>query len=126
LYWANSCCSHPRELETVEEAGRRRVREELNLECELTFLYKFKYQANFRGLGAEHELCHVFAGYTNDDVVAHPDEIAAWRFVEPDALTRAIAADGDQFTPWLKLEWEHVRVEFLDRILAGLPASRND
>src|SRR5690606_1037381 len=37
-YWSNSCCSHPRPGETTEEAARRRVREELALECELRFL----------------------------------------------------------------------------------------
>lgn len=123
LYWANSCCSHPHEFETVEDAGRRRVHEELNLECDLSFLYKFKYQAKFGNAGAEHELCHVFAGYTSDDVVAHPDEVADWRFIDPDELTGEIATDGSRFTPWLKLEWKRIQAEFLNEILTGLPAS---
>ncbi len=117
LYWANSCCSHPRESESVEDAGRRRVWEELNLKCELVFLYKFKYQAQFGDIGAEHELCHVFAGYADDTIIAHPDEIADWRYVNPDELTREIAANGDRFTPWLKLEWQRIQDEFLDDIL---------
>ncbi len=33
LFWSNSCCSHPREAEEVEDAGRRRLREDLNLQC---------------------------------------------------------------------------------------------
>jgi len=121
LYWSNSCCSHPRESESVEEAGRRRIHEELHLECDVQFLYKFKYQASFGELGSEHELCHVFAGYTTCDVIAHPDEIAEWRYVSPDALTREIAADGDRFTPWLKMEWQRIRTDFLEDILAGIP-----
>ncbi len=121
LYWSNSCCSHPRELESVEGAGRRRIYEELHLECEVRFLYKFKYQASFGDLGSEHELCHVFAGYTSDKVIAHPDEIAEWRYVSPDTLTREIADDGDRFTPWLKMEWERIRTDFLEDILTGIP-----
>jgi isopentenyl-diphosphate delta-isomerase len=117
LYWSNSCCSHPRESESVEQAGRRRIREELNLDCDVQFLYKFKYQASFGNLGSEHELCHVFFGFTADEVIAHPDEIAEWRYVNPDALTREIAADGDRFTPWLKMEWERIRKDFLEDIL---------
>ena len=120
LYWANSCCSHPRESESVEAAGRRRVREELHLECEPWFLYKFQYHARFGDLGSEHELCHVFAGIVSGDVAAHPDEIADWRFVKPDQLTRDIASDPDRFTPWLKLEWERIRADFLDDILAKI------
>ena len=118
LYWANSCCSHPRESESIEDAGRRRVREELHLECEPWFLYKFQYHARYEDRGSEHELCHVFAGYIAGSISAHPEEIAEWRFITPDDLTRDIAADPDRFTPWLKLEWERIRVDFLDDILA--------
>jgi isopentenyl-diphosphate delta-isomerase len=120
LYWANSCCSHPRQSESVEQAAYRRVREELNLECDLEFLYKFKYQAQFGNLGAEHELCWVFAGSMNGDIAAHPEEIADWQFISPGELTRAMAKNGDQYTPWLKLEWEKIRQDHLDDILAGL------
>jgi len=124
LYWANSCCSHPRKAESVENAGRRRVWEELSLDCDLDFLYKFKYHARFGDLGSEHELCHVFAGYAKTDgdnkLAVHPDEIADWRYIDPDELTREISADGDKFTPWLKLEWQRIQKDFLDDILAKL------
>lgn len=118
LYWSNSCCSHPHEAEDVEDAGRRRLREELSLQCTLDFLYKFQYQANFQDLGAENEFCHVFAGYTDDRVIAHPDEIADWRYIEPEELTREIAAEPGRFTPWLKMEWQRIQADFLDDILA--------
>jgi isopentenyl-diphosphate delta-isomerase len=120
LYWSNSCCSHPREAETVASAGRRRVHEELHVDCAPWFLYKFQYHAPFGDLGSEHELCHVFAGFVDGEVVAHPDEIADWRFIAPDELTREIAADPERFTPWLKLEWQRIRAEFLDDILSRI------
>lgn len=120
LYWSNSCCSHPRESESIEDAGRRRVREELHLDCEPWFLFKFEYQAPFEDLGSEHELCHVFAGIADGEIVAHPDEIADWCFIAPDDLTREIEADPDRFTPWLKLEWERIRTDFLDDIRARI------
>ncbi|MDH3977851.1 MAG: isopentenyl-diphosphate Delta-isomerase [Gammaproteobacteria bacterium] len=122
LFWSNSCCSHPRENETIEQAGHRRIYEELQLECDLQFLYKFKYQASFGDLGSEHELCHVFAGYTDQQVVPHPDEIAEWRFIHPDDLSQEIAADESRFTPWLKMEWKRITAEFLDDILVNIPS----
>ncbi len=121
MYWANSCCSHPRESESVVDAGRRRVREELHVECDLRFLYRFKYQARFENLGAEHELCHVFAGIIEGEVSAHPEEIAATRFINPDELTAEIADDPGRFAPWLILEWERIRTDFLEGILARIP-----
>lgn len=119
LFWSNSCCSHPRRGESVEAAARRRVREELALECQVDFLYKFEYQARFADVGAEHELCWVFAGTAAGDPAANPDEIAAWRWVGPAELTAEIAAQPHSFTPWLKLEWAQISTHHLPRILAG-------
>src|SRR5947207_3387152 len=45
LYWANSCCSHPRRGESLPAAVERRTREELALATPLAFVYKFVYQA---------------------------------------------------------------------------------
>jgi isopentenyl-diphosphate delta-isomerase len=117
LYWSNSCCSHPRRGEAVERAAQRRVQEELGVSCGLSFLYKFEYQAQFGAVGSEHELCWVFAGFANGSITANRNEIAAFRYVSPDQLTREIATDESPFTPWLKLEWTRIRSDFLPEIL---------
>ena len=111
LYWSNSCCSHPRRGESMELAIERRLREELGLGCDLEFLYKFIYQAPFGDLGSEHELCWVYAGRTSDPVRANDNEIAAWRYVSPEALDREMAEKPETLTPWFKLEWERLRRE---------------
>lgn len=118
LYWSNTCCSHPRRGESVEEAARRRLREELGLACQLTFLYKFEYHARFRDIGAEHELCWVFAGRSNDEPVADAAEIAACRYVTPEKLTAEISRSPERFTPWLMLEWSEISARHLPQILA--------
>ena len=40
-YWSNACCSHPRVGEDSKEAAHRRLKQELGLSMELSFLYKF-------------------------------------------------------------------------------------
>lgn len=122
LYWSNSCCSHPRRGESMDEATVRRVREELGVEADLEFIYKFIYQADFDDGGAEHELCHVYLGTTRGDVRVHPDEIADWRWIEPEALNLELAEHPDRFTPWFKLEWKALMDEWrtrFDRMAAG-------
>lgn len=116
-YWANSCCSHPRLGESTPDAARRRIKEELGVDCELRYLYKFVYHANFGNVGSEYENCWVFAGHFDGKVTADPEEIAAWRFVMPAELTAEIEADGNRFSPWLKMEWEKIRAEFLDTLV---------
>jgi isopentenyl-diphosphate Delta-isomerase len=115
-YWSNSCCSHPRPGEAVDAAARRRVREELGVECRLSFLYKFRYQAPFGDIGAEHELCYVYAGFPRGNPVPDATEIADQRWIAPEDLTRAIAADPARFSPWMKLEWQRITTDFLDGI----------
>ena len=110
LYWSNSCCSHPRRTESMDVAIHRRLNEELGLACALQFLFKFKYQAQFDGAGAEHELCSVFIGRSSAPVRADPAEVAAWRWIAPEALDAEMRAAGAaRFTPWFTQEWARIR-----------------
>jgi isopentenyl-diphosphate delta-isomerase len=109
LFWSNSCCSHPRRAETMEQAIHRRLYEELGLHCPLQFLFKFQYQAQFDAAGAEQELCSVFVGRTSDPVRIDPSEILAWRWISPEALQAELAGAGaERFTPWFVMEWERI------------------
>ena len=108
-YWANSCCSHPRQGESMELATERRLHQELGMRCPLRFLFKFEYHADYRGLGAEHELCWVYSGTCTEPVRANATEIEAWRFVTPAELDHEITTHPERFTPWLQLEWERLR-----------------
>jgi isopentenyl-diphosphate delta-isomerase len=107
-YWSNTCCSHPRLGENMDNAVRRRLQEELGLRAELEFLFKFQYQAQYDLQRAEHELCWVYAGRSAERPRANVDEIAAWRYVTPQALGAEIACAPEAFTPWFKLEWERL------------------
>lgn len=107
-YWSNTCCSHPRFGENVDDAAPRRLQEELGLTAELEFLFKFQYQAQYDSRGAEHEVCWVYAGRSAERPRANVHEIAAWRYVTPQALIIEIASAPETFTPWFKLEWERL------------------
>lgn len=111
-YWSNSCCSHPRRGESMATATARRLDEELNLATNLSFIYKFRYQASYSDLGSEHELCHVFLGRIDNDVRANAEEIAAIRFVSAATLDRELAGYPERFTPWFKLEWDSLNTDY--------------
>ena len=112
-FWANSCCSHPRIGEDTKDAAHRRMMEELGVECELTYLYKFVYHAEFGDVGSEHENCWVFAGSFDGKLNINDAEIAATRLLTPEELTQEIETNGEIYSPWLKLEWERIRKDFL-------------
>jgi len=125
-YWSNSCCSHPRAGEAMDEAVHRRLDQELGIAAELDFVYKFVYQARYGDAGSEHELCWVYAGVTAEPVRANETEVAEWRFVEADTLTAELSRHPDRYTPWFRMEWERLTGEHagtLARILERLGAA---
>jgi isopentenyl-diphosphate Delta-isomerase len=107
-YWSNTCCSHPRRGETMQCAIHRRLREELGLKAQLEFLFKFQYQSQYDERGAEHELCWVYAGRSDESPRPNVHEVAAWRYVAPQVLQAQIACAPGKFTPWFKIEWARI------------------
>jgi isopentenyl-diphosphate Delta-isomerase len=116
LYWSNSCCSHPRKDEVFNEATIRRTEEELGFTTPLTFLFKFQYSAKFGDEGSEREVCSVFAGKSNKDVTANPNEIAEWKYIDQSELEKDFEKNPDDYSPWFKMEWERIRKDHLKEI----------
>lgn len=111
--WTNTCCSHPRSGETVEQAAHRRLKEEMGFDCELTKLTDFIYRAQLdKGL-VEHEFDHVFVGKWEGEPNLNADEVASFRWMDVDAVERDMAANPDQYTAWFKIIYQqflnHVR-----------------
>ena len=116
-WWSNSCCSHPRVGEKIEEAVVRRVEQELGLLIEPEFTYRFEYQAHFGAAGTEHELCSVFIGRSAaQHPVINTTEVDGWEWIEPEQLSSELAQSTRQFTPWFLLEWQRLNNDFADRL----------
>jgi isopentenyl-diphosphate delta-isomerase len=113
LHWSNSVCSHPRAGESYEEAAGRRLNEEIGLEVPLQFLYKFQYQADFKNIGREKEMCCVYIGRANGKVRANKNEIDDWKYIEIEMLNKHISAHVEKYTPWFLMEWRHIRKNYL-------------
>lgn len=116
LYWSNTCCSHPRKGETVDVATHRRLQQELGMTSELSYLYKFQYHARYENLGSERELCWVYMGKSSDTVKANDNEVAATRWIRPEALSKEIETHAEQFTPWFKMEWQRISEDFSEQL----------
>ena len=119
MYWSNSCCSHPRRSESMEQAVQRRLHEELGVRCALNFLFKFHYQAQFEPIGAENEICWVFIGRCSEPLHIDRSEILATRWISPEALQMELTGSGGaRFTPWFKLEWGRIWRDHRQDVLA--------
>ena len=104
--WTNTCCSHPRDGESVLDAGARRLKEEMGFETNLDSLLSFIYQAKFDNGLTEHEFDHVLFGYYNDDPSINKLEVMDWKWVNLDFLKNDIITNSDLYTIWFKIIFE--------------------
>jgi isopentenyl-diphosphate delta-isomerase len=106
--WSNSCCSHPRPDETVLEAGRRRLHEELGFVCPLRPVTSFVYHADVGAGLTEHELDHVLVGRWDGEPTPDPTEVDDWRWAPLDAVRREVDLHPERFTVWFRLLLERI------------------
>lgn len=101
--WANSCCSHPRAGEEINEVAPRRLKEELGFSCDLAPVTHFIYQAEDpEGKGAEHEHVTIYRGDVADNVAVtvDPSEVAEWKWMEATKLMADMKENPDSYAPW--------------------------
>jgi isopentenyl-diphosphate delta-isomerase len=70
--WSNTCCGHPRPGERTLTAPRRRLAQEMGIECGLTYAPTIRYWARVgRGL-IEHEVDHLYIGKWSGEARPNP------------------------------------------------------
>jgi isopentenyl-diphosphate delta-isomerase len=96
----------------MEIATRRRLADELNVNASLEFVYKFSHQSRFGSAGSENELCSVFLGHCDGEIVATRNEIEAIRFVDRETLAKELQIAASLLTPWFKMEWDRLNSDY--------------
>jgi isopentenyl-diphosphate Delta-isomerase len=111
----NTCCGHPAPGEPMEDAVRRRLRHELDVEVtDLRLLLPdFTYRASAHGI-EEHELCPVFAGTLVGTPRPRPDEVDSCEWWPWGRFLAAAADPASDVSPWARLQ-----APLLDRLRDG-------
>ena len=107
-FWSNACCSHPAPGETILDAASRRLREELGVQASCRFLYSFEYHASYGSIGAEHELCHVLVAQSDAEVSLAAEEVSEIQWQTRAEVSAQLAELQAHFTPWFRMEWQHL------------------
>lgn len=106
--WTNTCCSHPRSGEDTLEAAHRRLAEEMGMQCNLNYEFKFIYKAELTDELSEHELDHVFFGVSDNLPVINEEEVSNYKYASIESLREDIALNPSIYTEWLKICFDQV------------------
>lgn len=98
--WANACCSHPREGETLESAVNRRMKEELGIHTETEELFSFVYRAVFDNGLTEYEFDHVFLGKYDGKIELNPEEASEGRWIKLEELAESLQKEPERYCAW--------------------------
>ncbi|MDT8719236.1 isopentenyl-diphosphate Delta-isomerase [Clostridium sp. 19966] len=106
--WSNTCCSHPRYGEALQEAAYRRLREEMGFTCEIKDIFSFTYTAKLENNLVENEFDHVFIGYYDGEVSPDENEVEGYKWSAIDSIKSDILENPDAYTFWFKLIFDRV------------------
>lgn len=102
--WSNTCCGHPRPGEQTLAAAGRRLGEELGFSTPLKQMAELRYRAVDPDSGLiEHEHLHIFHGCYAGEPCPNPDEVGAYRWMQPNGVLLDLARFPERFTPWFAL-----------------------
>ena len=101
--WTNTCCSHPRDGETLAEATSRRLWEEMGMRCDMHEVYTFIYKAPVGQGLTEHEFDHVWIGQSDDIPSINTEEVASWKYMSLCNLEKDIELHPEHYTEWFKI-----------------------
>jgi len=101
--WTNTCCSHPLPGESIEQAGKRKLQQEMGFTCELTYSHKFIYKVQLDNDLIEHEWDYVLIGYFDGLPSINEQEARDWKFQSVDEIKEDVKSNPDNYTCWFKI-----------------------
>ena len=106
--WTNTCCSHPRQGESLEDATSRRLKEEMGMTCEMHEVFTFIYKAPV-GLGlTEHEFDHVWFGQSDDIPIINTEEVESWKYMSLSDIAEDMKTHPEIYTEWFKISFDAI------------------
>ena len=100
--WTNTCCSHPRHGENLQDAIYRRLQEEMGFTCELQEIFSFVYKVQFQHKLFEHEYDHVFIGKYHGDVLPAREEVEEFKWLQISEVKTDMKDNPQNYTYWFK------------------------
>lgn len=106
--WSNTACSHPKKNESTISCAKRRLFEEMGIIAKIRPVFNFLYKAELSNTITEHELDHVFIGFSNKKPNSNPQEVCDWKYIDETSLKILLNDSSDSFSAWFKICYARV------------------
>ena len=123
--WANSCCSHPLdvenengdEIEGVIHASKRKMFQELGISEEISSSWdynhigRFEYSCRWDDEWIEHEIDHVLIVRASPELSINENEIMDTRWLTHEEINQMLEGENEWknsiIAPWFRMIWKH-------------------
>ena len=128
--WANSCCSHPLDIEGENgdpiqgciNAAKRKLPQELGIEqdiansMEFSHLGSFQYKCRWNEEWLENEVDHVLITRVDSlEIFPNENEISGHKWIGPEGIRQVMEGsgewEGEIVAPWFRLLWREFLAE---------------
>ncbi len=110
--WTNTCCSHQLPKKSLHECANQRLIDEMGINCDLSYQFKFHYRAELDDGLIENEIDHVYFGVFNDDPNPNSDEVMDWKYAPISEIEQDIIDHPEFYTVWFKILIKRVILQF--------------
>ena len=123
--WANSCCSHPLDIENengdpvegVIHASKRKMLQELGIPLEVSsnwefnHIGRFEYSCRWDDDWIEHEIDHVLIVRASPDLSINRNEIKDTKWLNHQDIIQMLEGENEWkdaiVAPWFRMIWKH-------------------
>lgn len=123
--WANSCCSHPLdvenengdEIEGVIHASKRKMFQELGIPEEISSSWdynhigRFEYSCRWDDEWIEHEIDHILIVRASPELSINENEIMDTRWLTHEEINQMLEGENEWknsiIAPWFRMIWKH-------------------
>ncbi len=120
--WTNTCCSHPRPGEKVNDAAVRRLMEEMGIETSITKVYDFIYRTEFLNGLTEFEFDHVYTGTYNGSLEPDKHEVKDYCYRPMQDIEDDLRNRPEKYTEWFRIAFP----ELIQRMQSTVGVSASD
>lgn len=118
--WTNTVCGHPAPEESVVDAAKRRLADELGITgVEIEEVAPYTYRVSDQNGIVENEICPICVGQYQSDPTPKPDEVEDWRWMDWNEFLREIHDNPMAYSPWSVAEAKILaskQIQLIDRV----------